>query len=426
MNGDWELSATSNTLASALFSFGASGAPATFDAGTCSAELYDIDNASTVALTYADPADDPGEFRIRDAGDPVFALEALISPSTLVPGHRYALRFNPEPGNVNSVNKPGDFFVLGDLPPATGMEILPGNEIETTTNIITLYYPNPKIRRNSRVIIDVDFSVDPQFPGAFSDVLKSDGDEFVWQAPADGGGPWPEITVVQAANPNAIDASTVGLEGVFTLFTDSHSGYVGVDIAALPDPGPAETLTYSFKLFGKPVTPGDDTTRPEIGYGTFDINGLGVNPAAISGVDFGINIFDGVGRGDLDFSGADFSNKMLTLSTIGAVNDAGTPDVLFVQWNGGRVLTPENANNVHIVATEDGGGLGSQVMPLEVRAVGIGAGGIDYLGTYQFGSSDKFSSGLGGVFSGGFSYDMVLEDNVSADFAFTDMLTVTE
>ncbi|MCC7478834.1 hypothetical protein IT575_10295 [bacterium] len=424
--GDWELSAAQNTLATAVFNFGAQGAPGTFDASTCVAELYDIDNGSATALTYADPVDDPGEFRVRDAGDPVFALEALISPSSLVPGHHYVLRFNPEPGNFNSANKPGEFFVLGALPPSTELMILPGTEISTATNEITLYYPNPKIRRNSRVIIDVDFSVDPQFPGAFSDVLKDDGDEFIWQAPADGGGPWPEITIVQAADATGIDASTVGIEGVFTLFTDSHTGYVGVDIAALPDPSPVESLTYSFKLFGKPLTPGDDSTRPEIGFGTFDINGLGVNDAPIAGVDFGINIFDGVGRGDLDFATADFSGKTLTLSTISDFNEAGTPDVLFVQWNGGRVAAPEDNFNVHLVATDQGGVIGSQTLDLEVRAVGLGLNGIDFLGTYQFGNIDKLSSGLGGIFAGGNNYDLVLEDGVAVDFSFANPLVVTE
>lgn len=309
-----------------LFDYNGGVLPAPEDAVV---ELYDLtDGATAYTFTYlAGPLPDQGgDFTIRDNLDPAseFIVSAMLSPGITTPGHEYALRIQINP--YASVNYPGGFLVMGDYPLPVDFEQVPTDAIlNANQDHLWLFYPEPVMRVNPRAEWDAfnEVVLYENWDG-YVDVIKSTGSEFLPESN------WthPRVTVVKDAVPSGIGIADENEPGVFTLYR--CPGYLVADVGALTfvDIGtPDYNFAYRVFAVGAPL-----------GGGTFDVTHMAQAPFAPVGIDWGINIFTDVMRGDLDMAGRDYSNHILDGNTVTATGE-GQPDVLFVEYAGGDAYT---------------------------------------------------------------------------------------
>jgi hypothetical protein len=290
-------------------------------------ELYDFTDATT-AYTFTYVADllpaDPGDFAIRDNLDPAseFILSVLLGPGYAIPGHEYALRLQINP--YASVNYPGGFLVMDDYPLPVDFNQVPTDAIlNANHDHLWLFYPDPVIRVNPRAewVAFPEGHVVHDNWDQYIDIIKASGSEFL---PQDN---WthPRVTVVKDTVPSGIGIADENEAGVFTLYR--CPGYVVVDVGALTfvDMG-TEDYNFAYRVFA---------VGTPLGGGTFDVTHMAQPAFAPVGINWGINIFTDVMRGDAeDIDDRDYSNHILDGNSVTATG-IGQPDVLFVEYAGG-------------------------------------------------------------------------------------------
>ncbi|MCH7471950.1 hypothetical protein IIA79_03255 [bacterium] len=423
-NGDWYLSVANNTVVTQSGMWGAGGAPGTIDGTTVGAQLFNFNNpGDPLALNFVPLAPaDPGDFSILDAGDGTFALSAIIA-SNVSQGSTYTVRFMVTADGVyNSVNKPGSFLVVAPPPAPVELGIAPNLDLSAGDNVYQIMHADPMMRRDPRVAYGLDDNLVITDQEGYDDLFKSTGNAFaVGSNNLTGGEAYPQITFLEAPDHTGIDASTEGQVG--SLVLQSFLSTLVVDIQGFPDPDPPDgQTTWSFMVFGDESTPGDKSTRLALGYGTFTINALDVGAPPLSGVAWGINIFDsGAGRGSLELGDRDFSLKTVSIDTLGDIPDPGAfPDIFFVEFSGGNAgpmeIDLKAKSPITCTFTETDGVIPAATVNLEIRAVGTALNdlpAINFLGVHPFGPTDIYNPGLGfGFLVVTENYDLELNDEL--------------
>jgi len=329
-------------------------------------ELYDLtDGATAYTFTYlAGPLPfEPGDFSIRDNLNPEseFIVSVLLNPGIASPSHEYALRLQVDA--YASVNHPGGFLVMGPYPLPVDFNQIPTDAILNANNDhLWLFYPDPVIRVNPRAAWDA-FNEEVIYDNwdGFIDIIKSSGSEFI---PEDN---WnhPRATVVKDAVPSGIGVADVSEAGVQTIYR--CAGYLVVDIGALTfvDMG-TEDYNFAYRVFA---------VGTPLGGGTFDVTHMAQPAFAPVGINWGINIFTDVMRGDADdIDDRDYSNHILDGNSVTATGE-GQPDVLFVEYAGGDAYTFDVdagygawGNNMRIAFHSDAEGA-DWAVPWDPRAV---------------------------------------------------------
>lgn len=425
-NNDWLVSAVATTIVTYAFDFGSGGAPGTIDGASVNAELYCFESGTAAPLTYVPTAPDAaGEFEMLGGG-PVL-LNAFISPSQVAPGLHYSIRIKDVGAGVFcSVNKPGEFLTVAPLPPAAQLNFFPVTDpqnnptVGSDTDQITVIWPEPVVRRNPNVIVLLDGTVNPAAPAAFTDLLKDNGNEFPI-AQISGEGPYPKATWIAGNDPSMIGPTTddTDLINQAVLYPTRQPDRIVCDIVALPNGtnlGDPDT-PYAFKLFGVPITPGDKSTRPAIGFGDFAITPLAFSEPSIVPVDWGINIFNGnagADRGTLDVANRDYSDMNPDSTTFVDIDALGQPDAIFVEFNGGTVGSSFAGDNVALIFHNQGDDSEYSV-GLNIICSGLGAGGLNCIGMHVFSTVDLLSAGQGGNLASGATYDLKLKDGNDAN-----------
>jgi hypothetical protein len=413
--GNPELSLVTSTELAVFFDWGSAGVPGTIDGTTVDLQLFNVEN-DTVAQDYtfaAGPDLAADEFTVRDNGGGNYSIEVNISPSVIVGGGTYALRIFTD-GVFSSVNLPGEFLVTAPMPVAVELETLPREGfLDDDDSFLTIMWPDPIIRRNPDVQIQLDESVDPKFPAGFADLLKQSGNEFPVNAQDGAANAYPQVTIVATNDPNNITAATVGELGPIVVEQDPDRIVVNID--ALPPPPQFGSTTYSFKLFGPPTIAGDPASRFTIGFGTFTVSETALQPTVIIPVDFGVNIFDGTDRGDLGLEARDYTDKSFDTASIVDFGAAGTPDALFVEWNGGRVGDYTEAGGefdetLDLILRRIIDDQTYTVPHFDIRVAGVGTGDLNYIGMHAFETNDLQSAGVFGNIVQGESFAVQLKD----------------
>jgi len=290
--------------------------------------LFDLtDTVEVMEFTHTtDPEPAVNEYIIRDHPDPLVAekqLLANLAAGNMAAEHVYALRLQVNP--YNSVNDPGEFLARDGYPPEVVMNTIPEPDAVLDDNDhLWIFYPEPKVRRNPRAVFNIlDDTIVPEDEEAFNDIIKTTGNEFIWEN-AGGGVPFPKVVLVEDPdnnlNPTDIEVSTTPDPGVNQAYT--CPGYIVMDIGLLTtEGGPGmDPVHYDYRVFG---------AGAPLGNGEFTVIKELMDPLDPVGVDFGLNIFDG----DLLVATRDFSDKNLDAGTVGTTN----PDVLFVEFGEGEV-----------------------------------------------------------------------------------------
>jgi hypothetical protein len=362
------------------------------------------------------PPDEAGEYLVQDFGD-IGVILCVVGGINLDAGANYHFRYN-DGTTWCSVNKPEQMQTTAPPPPAQDLIVVP-ETIGTGRKAIQIFYPDPLIRRNPRVLIDIlNQSADPVDQLAYDDVLKQNGDEFFIQIQT-GLGFFPRITVVEAANPNGIDETTTGLPGVILVTSELQPNRICVDCQALPNPDQATPLRhFAFKLF--------DKNDLAVGQGTFDSAFLLPDVPNVVGVNWGVNAMN---RVDADISTRDYTNHTADGSTI----DGATPDVLWFEFTDGWMFDYDKAqpsdNNVAAYVTRISDDQ-IQSMRLDLRVAGVTSAST-YIALHVLGDNDFASApnidGWPGILRGGEEYTMQLDDPTKPgiESTFVDTLFVS-
>ena len=272
----------SNTVVDYYFDF---GGPTPGDFSTVGATIYDLSKhdgtGEVMAFDYNDPPAAAGDYAIRDDPGGDYILTAILGPGNLSAGKTYALRI--EDGVYNSVNKPDEYLTPGPLPPTVIFSTLPDtNSIDPNIDYLWIFWPEPKMRRNSRSIFNLESgTVVPDDEDAFNDIIKTTGNEF-WFEDA-GGTLFPRTIIVEDTDPSSIsvnDASAVVGYGY------QNPGFIVMDIDQITLPGEPgdDPRHFGFRVFSQ---------AGPLGGGTFDVQPQAMAAMAAAGIDWGINIFDG-------------------------------------------------------------------------------------------------------------------------------------
>jgi hypothetical protein len=383
------------------------GPPGAFDDNTIDVEIVDLTNGGRLPIDFdvtVGPPTAGGTFSIGLAVTSGYDFDVRVPAGALSADNLYMVRFyNPAAENGSSVNKPGDAFLTGGtVSTSFASTILPRHNVNADEHTIAIIPADPQILRNPQQDYNViSGTVDNAFDGA-GDVLKASGDSFTLQFA--GGLPYPEVVVKVGADPSVIlDSDTPG-SGEPVGVPEINPHRIVLDLTGL---NPATTTTYAYKVFGAPVVAGNPATRPEITSGTFTIKAVGEDEfiSNIHGEQFGVNVYDGLGGGDLLLGNEDWSNKLLSFGNLPANfgdsnNDA---DVLFVEFNGGHVIADPYVNgsgggsarfgytgsSVKVKLLEMSGTGGFAQVPLDVRISGVGNGSLDYIGLAHFTQNDN-------------------------------------
>ena len=405
---DWKVRETGNTVIQASFDFGDGGVPG--DLSTVTAELFDFDSPlSPVMLTYTAENFNSGEFNIVDNPDPGvhpgdYIFGCLVG-AQMIPDHHYMVRINSD--EWTSVNKPGYGLHVEGVPTEVEFEIVP-NYYGTPVDYMQVLYPDPHMRRDPRVTIDlIGGSVDPVDPAGYMDVIRDMGEEF--PLTIIGTDVFPQITVIEGTDPSAIGATTAGISGVYV--TERDPGKCVADIATITPPDPGSEKSYVFKLFGAAAVPAD---RPALGRGAFIVPEFMIDPGMPVGVDWGLNIF---GRAATALGDRDFSDKNLNGSTVGGAQ----PDVFFVEFSGGTVHDYGGTSNVSVMF-EDIDTAKQMSVDLNVRIAGLGGSEINMISVHTV-VPDDFTNpgapGWPGIFNPGATFDVSLDDPTEPGIDFT-------
>jgi hypothetical protein len=195
---------------------------------------------------------------------------------------------------------------------------------------LDIMYPDPVIRRDPRESFQGHTAVAAD-AAAFGDILKTSGAEF---APTSifvtglGYKNFPQVVAVQGTDPNTITSATQSDPAVAVVYW-SPAGIV-LNIAGVTNGGTAD-VDYAFKLFGPAAA---QANWYNLGTGTFKYRPTGITSSGFTGVDFGVNAFSSINRGDLDLASADWTHKEVT----GDNQKTAQPDVIFVQFSGYQFL----------------------------------------------------------------------------------------
>ncbi|MBN2082208.1 hypothetical protein JW859_08365, partial [bacterium] len=316
-------------------SWGVGGAPA--DLSTIELELHGFEAeagpslGSDVEFAYTAGTPDVGEFTVDTSGDPF--IHCVFSGLNMQ-GWYETFRVNVD-GVWSTINLPTDLVLV----------VVPQMEQELVTfpavcwpdvDVIQIFYADPKIRRCPGLVFNiVEYSVDPEDPVGYNDILKTNGDEFSFSMHDK---IYPDIVLVETADPATIEYNDPDeLTGVIPV--EYNSGRICVDIAVLTvlgQPGDP-TRTISYRLFESDQTP--------VGCGTFTIEPLGSLLAAPTGVDWGINVWDREAKAIADRTYDDF-----TLD--GAAVGTATPDVLWFELKDGWFFDFDQIDNTAFRSTD--------------------------------------------------------------------------
>lgn len=353
--GDHLLNTSVSSLVQGTFFWGSGGEPASLNG--VMARLYDFDD-STQSIDFDYSSTEPaagGKFTIRDPetlGGP-YGFNALTQVN-VTPGHHYGLQLNVD-GKWSSVNKPGDFFESSEAPSPVELDTFPkGNELGDSTTLLSIFRPLPLIRRNDHVFFNItDQTSSPIDNAAFQDVLASGGDEFPFGQDSETLEPTPSVRFAAGVDGqnvpwNAPDLGVINLNG-----SDTRLGRIDLDIQAL------NIGDYGFQVF--------DRNHNSLGYGNITINEF-IFDTDFNGVDWGVNVCDDAGRGDLALADRDFGSKVLNGSLVGSAQQ----DVMWFEFSGTRALTSQ----VRF-------GNGNHVRDINVVASGLGNLGFNVIGIYS-------------------------------------------
>ena len=429
--GNWYLNTAGETIVSASFTFGTI-VVAEANYGDMTAQLFNLGTGPSIDFTVVPVGDSPevGTASIRENPETPGEFQLIgVVGIQVVPGDTYALRISvPDGADAwwTSINKPGDLFEVAPPPDPADFVTMPGaSEVGPGNDDLWIYYPDPRMRRNPNVEF-TDGTVIPEDTNAYLDILKSDGEEFALTNLGESGSvepaiPFPEAIVISGTDPTTITSTTTGEAGVSVASRTPN--YVVLDIAVLTPTGMMTTENYAFKVFGAAT---DQADWPNLGTGTFDVAPMDISPPMVDGVDFGINVFTNAARGDLDLASRDYTGKNLNASTYGT----NEPDVLFVEFSGGRSDDTTGANNVELII-ENTGSMARMTVPMSIRAVGLGIGDFNRIGIRDFVAEDFTNPGQAGwpgVLDPGNTFNVILNSPLQAgtdDFTFGDVLVVT-
>lgn len=415
---DYLLYQAQDTLLLLTFDFGTGGAPA--DLKTINGELYDFDAQSAIPFTNVTTDLSSNEFSIALNIDPGMAgthmATVIVGGGVVVPGHTYSFRLDVPP--FNSVNKPGFWLVTAPPPTPVDFEYLPVEPIGPDNDFLWLFYPDPMLRRTPYTFYNLPTqSWTPDDPDGFADVIKQSGSEFPMNYID--GVLLPRIIILEDPSPSSIGPTTVGVEGVTIPYSspDKMQIFIGTCTSGggIGDPD----VVYSFKVFG--------AFDMVLGQGTFTYTpGTVPDPAAPQGVDFGVNIFDDAGRGDLLLGDRDYSNKLVDGGEIGLT----TPPVVFFELSGGHTGKDDQVSTtIDNIAFRMSGGSGDMDWDFNPVIIGLDATGTlicAHLVVAADFVNPAMPGGGPGRFSPGNSYDVILDDPAfpGEDFTYPDQLTV--
>jgi hypothetical protein len=362
----------------------------------------------TVNFTYADGANNQGEFFVRTV-DPLLNIQAFVSGAAITEGTSYHFTFKDDQGGPwSSLNTPEGLLTTAPAPPAVDLVSVPHNlsktENDASYTTLRIFLPEPKIRRNpyGQLLALPDPHWQPNDQPAFDDRLKESGQEFfpVMKDFIE----YPRLTIVQADTPDAIDASTQSLE--FGGSITRSPGYLVVDLVGLTYPDAFDpAINYAYKLFNSNGT--------AVGQGTFVTQYLRADdgpPIGAGPGTWGVNVFDRLNTPTAtlnDLPGL-YGNRNVKHSSL----STGTPDVLWFEFKGGYMYAPagqETANTKAIMEWWEGNGNSNfpASMALDLRAEAVLPNG-NFLAVHPVTEAD-FQTGGGNFIPGSF-YIVHLDD----------------
>lgn len=384
------------------------------DQANVTAQLFNFGNPTGhVGLAYT--TDNP-------PGVGMFTLDGTLFSATVAPvstGEMYGLRVtNGEAGTYSSVNIPGVWFTTGSTgTPVTFVTAPMGNQLGTGDGFLQIMYPDPQIRRVPDVTWnDISRTFDGTDDIGYNDFIKVQGDNGEFNLAYHDVDPdrLPRVIVIEGTigeiGPATISESALVPDGM-------NPNKMVLDIATLGGGNFGELpKEYAFKLY--------DKFDNEMGSGTFEIAPMPIAAPGPTGLQWGINVFDILGRGMADYAISDWSYQILQADSVGT----GTPDVMFVEFTDGTVSNwPATLGNGNMeIVFRDAGGATMNV-PVDIRAVGLGAG-INLIAIHEFVDSDFFSiANPDGLLKTNESYFIDLEDPNTADspdYTFADLMIV--
>ncbi|MBN2080677.1 hypothetical protein JW859_00580 [bacterium] len=309
-----------NTNLEIPFDFGTGGAPA--DLSTIPVSIYDLTDqqADIAPLTWSETPNAANMYNIRVNGNPESSHLAtiILGSGNLSLGHMYMVRIMD--GVYNSVNKPGFFLTPGGAPPTVEFMTLPPN-VNQNTDYLWVFYPDPKLHANPRGTYNlISNTFEPENNAQFMDIVKTSGYQFV---PENNGGLFPRVFMVDGATPSAISFNDPAAEAGIG-YQIICPGYIVLDIAVLTTGGRPDA-TYGYRVFTGDGIP--------LGGGEVFIGQDPMAPSAAVGINWGINIFDNAGRGDLALGARAYD----TFTFQGQDVNTGQPPCLFVEFGGGDI-----------------------------------------------------------------------------------------
>lgn len=351
-----------------------------------------------IDFTYDDGAQQQGEFFVKSITPP--SLQAFVSGVAINPGSTYHFTFKDDQGGPwSSLNTPDALLTTAQPPPPQDLISVPNRLGPGDYDTLRIMLPEPKIRRDPRVIFNViDETIDPVDAVGYNDVLKMSGQEILL-----GVGnfeQYPRVTLLKDATPDMIDATTVGDAGF--IVTETAPDHMTVDCAVIFNDLQSGEQNWAYKLFNE-----NDTA---FGQGTFIAQALRFDDPAPFAVNWSVNTFDRLNtptETTADLLGL-YTNRTIKHSNVGT----GTPDVLWFQFNGGYMFNESPAFNTKAVFEWwDGNGndFSDSIARLDLRIAGIAPNG-DYIALHVVTEDDYYTPGGLGNFIDGMSYIVHLDD----------------
>ena len=402
LDNNWLMNQATDTLITIGFDWGTGGVPG--DLLAVQGFLFDFDAMTEIELTNVSPGLNSNEFNIVENNPPdptitgAYRLSAKVGGGTVVPGHTYMFRIGVPP--FTSVNKPREFLVAAPLPPPVAFEYLPVEAIGPDNDLLTLFYPDPMLRRDPTGVFNpLNDSFTPTDAAAFADIIKQSGGSFPMNFIE--GIKYPRITVVAGDTPSSIGPGTASIAGILVQSPGTDPGKMQIFIGAVTPSGGGvgdPPVDYAFKAYG--------AFNAELGEGTFTFNpGTVPDPAPPAIGEWGVNVFDGSGRGDLAKDARDMTNWIVDGSDV----LTPTPPVVFFEAGGGYTGQGDNTLNVQIRIHSDT--RGDMTWLFEPRILGLDGAGMLLMSHTVVAENfiDPIMPGGGpGKFVPGDSYDVIL------------------
>jgi hypothetical protein len=422
-------------------------APLPVDRTQIQLKLVDLtDPNSSVNLQYlASGQLSDGQFRLDENFTPMI-LNIQVS-GVAAAGHLYGFHMILPSGagtttsTVNSATGTTvkqEFFKVGPPPAPVTFSTLPGaDDVIGPNDTLLVMYPDPVIRRDPRMHFQGNTAVTEDSVG-FNDILKTSGNEFAPSSAlitGQGNVVFPKVIAIQGTDATTVTGTTQGDPTVAPIYVTPQG--VVLNIAGATNG--ATDQDYAFKVFG---AGSDPAAWPNLGTGHFKYHANGIAPSGFDAVDFGLNIFSSIGRGDLDLASRDYSDKDLN----GDNAKTGQPDVLFVEFYGysqqdfdlsnpwwGNPATPDAHSPLNTLLsftldTQPGHG-NSITVPLMPRTAALDAQGhilASFTPTKEY-FQKAGTPGWYGILNPGEQYFVTLVDqqNSNNNFEFGTELTVS-